>query len=142
MSDLRKAAQMALEALEADPYEIVEVEKDRWGYTREVAWRILRAALAQPIIPPEIKGNKTQPEQAPVAYQWLGTSVIRKRIPKTAEADAWAPLYTYPPHRKPLMEEEICKLFGYDNQYGVVPGYAMSFVRAVEKAHGIGGEHE
>lgn len=42
------------------------------------------------------------------------------------------------PQRKPLTEEEIYKLLGYDNQHGVVPGYAMSFVRAVEAAHGIG----
>ena len=48
MSDLRNAAQQALEALEDDPEEMVEVEKDRWEYKREVAWKVLRAALAQP----------------------------------------------------------------------------------------------
>ena len=35
------------------------------------------------------------------------------------------------PQRKPLTEEEIYKLFGW---------YAVPFVRAIEKAHGIGGE--
>lgn len=35
------------------------------------------------------------------------------------------------PERKPLPEEEIYKLFGW---------YAMPFVRAIERAHGIGVE--
>ncbi len=50
MSDLRKAAQQALEALESD-----------WDYRQAQAITALRAALAQPepVIPPEIKGNKT-----------------------------------------------------------------------------------
>ena len=39
--------------------------------------------------------------------------------------------YTTPPQRKPLTEVEIYKMFGW---------YAMSFVRAVERAHGIGGK--
>ena len=39
--------------------------------------------------------------------------------------------YTAPPQRKPLTEEEIYKLFGW---------YAVPFVRAVEREHGIGGE--
>ena len=43
----------------------------------------------------------------------------------------WQPLYAHPPQRKPLTEEEIYKLFGW---------YAVPFVRAVERAHGIGGE--
>jgi hypothetical protein len=57
MSDLRKAAQMALEAFTGlltfnptyDDYENGRVAVDA-----------LRAALAQPIISPEIKGDKTQ----------------------------------------------------------------------------------
>ena len=71
MDFLRQAAQQALEAYDQhDPLGVVMAD--------------LRAALAQP-------------EQGPVAYQWLGTSVIRKHIPKTAEADAWQPLYAAPP---------------------------------------------
>lgn len=42
---------------------------------------------------------------------------------------SWSvPLYAHPPQRKPLTEEEIYKLFGW---------YAVPFIRAVEKAHGI-----
>lgn len=45
------------------------------------------------------------------------------------EAHKMTPLYAHPPQRKPLTEVEIYKMFGW---------YAMPFVRAVEKAHGIG----
>lgn len=77
-------------------------------------------------------------EQEPVAYQWLGTSVIRKRIPKTAEADAWQPLYTHPAHRKPLTDEEIEDLGPISFTWRDM----VTFARAIERAHGIGGKHE
>jgi hypothetical protein len=128
MSDLRKAAQALVNQWESNT-----------AYPFGSLVDALRAALAQPepIIPPEVKGNKTQPEQEPVAYQWLGTSVIRKRIPKTAEADAWQPLYTAPPQRKPLTDEEINKLWTQKLDDFC---WIRLFARAIEKAHGIGGQ--
>jgi len=104
--------------------------------------KALRAALAQP-------------EQEPVAYQWLGTSVIRKRIPKTAEADAWQPLYTAPPQRKlssqeamtrkPLTESEVNEM--YREMFCVPKGKTLTHqnwfqagVAWAENAHGIGVE--
>ncbi len=77
-------------------------------------------------------------EQEPVAIA-LNTGT-KQGVKWNRLVEDGTPLYTHPPQRKPLTEEEIYKLFGYDNQYGVVPGYALSFVRAVEKAHGIGGD--
>jgi len=59
----------------------------------------LHAALAQPepVIPSEIKGNKTQPEQEPVAWMHKETGLLRREIsrPKAADWDAnyWQPLY-------------------------------------------------
>ena len=45
------------------------------------------------------------------------------------------------PERKPLTDEEMDKLFGYETERGAVPGpLAVAFVRIVERAHGIG-EH-
>ena len=114
---------MALEALESCGAE---------AYNYELvldAENALYAALAQPIISPEIKGDKAEP----VAWQWLGTSVIRKRIPKTAEADAWAPLYTHPPQRQPLTEEEVHALVD-----ATIGNGRCEFARDIERAHGIG----
>lgn len=118
MSDLRKAAEAALAAID------YMLNNGEWYQAQDRA-DALRAALAQP-------------EQEPVAYLWQHgetgrTRVIEKDQVWTA-SNQWnrvGPLYLHPPQRKPLTEEEIYKLFGW---------YAVPFVRAVERAHGIGGE--
>jgi len=48
------------------------------------------------------------------------------------------------PERKPLTEEEIYEVLGYEAmaQSLFVPQYAIEFVRAIEKAHGIGVEEK
>jgi len=141
MSDLRKAAQQALQYLDAPTAQLF---KD--------ARLALRAALAQPEWTPAPHLGRfsvdrdralAQPEQKPVAYQWLGTSVIRKRIPKTAEADAWQPLYTAPPQRKPIRDAEIVYLWDWSATAAAertASTQQHAFARAIEKAHGIGGE--
>lgn len=151
MSDLRKAAQQALEALEIASrngsdglkrYELKELDDTIAN---------LRAALAQPEPTRSQQmrdaGYTRRPrqlpkedEQEPVAWKVLegtGVSYLSSELPHPSVVAACAPLYTRLPQRNPLTEEEIYKLFGYDNQYGVVPKYAISFVRAVEAAHGI-----
>lgn len=163
MSDLRQAAQQALEALDSDHPDI----QLRAAIT-------LRAALAQP-------------EQKPVAWRYqskLGNGYLTEKraeasedwhetplytappTPKeTAEPVAWiyeytnfrrekaigfypsaengvicTPVYAAPPQRKPLTEAQIYEVLGYGAmaQYNSVPQYAMECVRAIEKAHGIG----
>jgi ABC-type branched-subunit amino acid transport system substrate-binding protein len=70
-----------------------------------------------------------------------------------AAAEAWGaepqPLYTAPPQRKPLTEEEIkplvqraMKYYGYaPEKYGLTAsaGFVV-LARAIERAHGIGGD--
>jgi len=49
----------------------------------------------------------------------------------------WKPLYTAPPQRQPLTDEEIKAVIRageYDSM--------EEFARAIERAHGIGGEHD
>jgi len=99
MSDLRKAAQQALEALESGP----DGDPILAGETITA----LRAALAQP-------------EQEPVTWQYD---------------------YTRLPQRKPLTDQEAKVL--WTDVYE--PGHhvwvvAERFARAIERAHGIGGE--
>jgi len=54
-----------------------------------------------------------QPVQEPRGYQWLDTSVFRKKLPKNAEPDAWNALYTTPPAaQRPfvgLTDDEVIK---------------------------------
>ena len=101
----------------------------------------------------ELRAALAQPEPEPVAWNWVfdgkdyGPAYYGKPpdadITKQAEQRGRTVrlLYTAPPQRKPLTEEEMDKLFGYETERGAVPGHlAVAFVRIVERAHGIGGE--
>ena len=128
--NLREAAQQALEALKmidnAMPFPVAKH-----------AIKQLSAALAEP-------------EQKPVAWRYeLSTAIF-----ESGEYSGWRctisekepcvpensirnlqPLYTHPPQRKPLTDEELKRVcaetFSYDPHV---------IARAVERAHGIGGE--
>jgi hypothetical protein len=122
MSELRKAAEMALEAL----------EYIRYGDQYRKPIDALRAALAQP-------------EQEPVAiHQWRISGLVGQGWYDGYPHDDDRPyearfLYTAPPQRKPLNGDEmleVLKTFYFNGE--VLFG---DIVRAVEKAHGIGGEH-
>ena len=127
MSDLRTAAQQALEFLDAE-----------FGWSPGEAPRIdaLRAALAQQAEPVE-----------PVAwYQKRGQEVLTSHPACWGREDEpWTPLYTAPPQRKPLTEEEIVDAVreaDLDWQKGWTLDETQSnrfvtLARAVERAHGI-----
>lgn len=102
-SDLRTAAQQALEAME---YSGMDVGK----FNRiNAACQALRAALAEPA-------------QEPVA--WMDREGDLYKMP---EIEGWAPphtmLYAAPPQRKPLTDEEI------EQEYkkGYADGYAAGY---------------
>ena len=122
MTDLRQAAQQALEALS----DIEWSNDSQWQSDRaKVAIIALCAALEEP--------------EEPVAWQWLDTAHFRKKIPADATPSDWRPLYTAPPQRKPLTEEEIDAIPCTDGP-GSDWDALVRFARAIEKAHGIGGE--
>jgi len=144
MSDLRKAAQQALEALESSRVFVTSREKTK--HPEGTEWydeRVdtLRAALAQPIISPEIKGDKAEP----VAW-WDGKESVvftHDEIYTPNWTDYWTrPLYANPPQRQPLTEEEVFQVayaeFPYWSQ-DIQSAFVTQFARAIEKAHGIGG---
>ena len=113
MSDLRTAAQQALEALEAGP----DVDPIFAGETADA----LRAALAEPVQEPDTDCHLqgicqrsgysllAQPVQEPVAwmvYTEGGTSAYVTDNPNDLVGAYRAlALYTAPPQRKPLTEE-------------------------------------
>jgi hypothetical protein len=110
MTTLREAAQLALEALEhlmnySSPHGLATVTST------------LREALA------------------PVPVAWMDREGDLYKMP---EIEGWAPphtlLYTAPPQRKPLTDEEI------DNCWYQSGGVTPVFARAIERAHGIGGK--
>lgn len=113
MTTLRSAAEMALEALDN-----VGVEGN-WE-REEAAVVALRAAL----------------EPVPVA--WMDREGDLYKMP---EIEGWAPphtlLYTAPPQRKPLTNEELDALAIDEDG---LPNSHFEFARAIERAHGIGGK--
>ena len=99
-----------------------------WCRIRKACQKQARAALAQP-------------EQEPVAWRYLedpfgANEYLITDDPDTAKGPGWTPLYALPPQRKPLTEEEIAQIDWKDGET------LHDFARAIEKAHGIGGEHE
>ena len=129
MSDLKQAAQELLDSWDM-PFNF---------HPSAHRFEKLRAALAQPIISPEIKGDKAEP----VAW-WDGKESVvfmHDEIYTPNWTDYWTrPLYTAPPQRKPLTVDQIYEVLGYGAraQYSSLPQYAIECVRAIEKAHGIG----
>ena len=79
---------------------------------------------------------KAQPEQEPVA--WISTGparMIHWTADKPAYGDDWVPLYTTPPQRKPLTDEDVERIVreARVGEHGI--GYTIA--RAIEAAHGI-----
>jgi len=130
MSDLRKAAQQAMEYL--------------------AAWSVGESPNASAVndLIAELEAALAQPEQEPVAWMHPSgegyDSAFRDHSTVVVctgnKWEGWMPLYTHPPQRKPLTETEIYEVLGYGStaQYNHVPKYALEFARAIEKAHGIG----
>ena len=124
----REALKLALEALEEAHYKI---EHKQDAKKREKAITAIKEALAQP-------------EQEPVAWVHHLTfknlnSFERSRYSTTLakkQTDACCiPLYTTPPQRKPLTDEEIILIVAEcaaSHQHTDI-----HFARAIERAHGI-----
>lgn len=197
MSDLRKAAQQALEALKkSHPYSNSNIDLDKHSESITA----LRAAIVQPepFQPDwdrvkaleaslrehmaEIQRLKAQPEQDlqlvanflnEYGLEVLDVIASLKAQPESEPESVlhkWAALFedpnndwqagyeharrwvlevglqsiATPPQRKPLTEEEIevIRVKEEFDQWGIREGAFKYCARAIERAHGIGGEHE
>ncbi len=152
MTTLRKAAQQALEYLDAPSAKL---------WPAGTQYRIidaLRAALAEPVEYAVEPNGKRSPllthmmnkrtkeegsaltEEKPVA--WISIECIGERylcFSKPLDNDPVQPLYTAPPQRKPLTDEKIVRWVA-SGEYNVITNDWAShidFARAIERAHGI-----
>ena len=117
---MRKALELALEALETD-----------WGTVKAIT--AIKEALAQP-------------EQEPVAWLQIGVGplhegdvIARTTKPKEWNSEWWKfePLYTTPPQRKPLTDEEIMNIAKV-SCIGISPHEdTLNFAKVIEAVHGI-----
>ena len=109
-------------------------------------------AFAKLVAEKAIKEALAQPEQEPVAWRTFdGEGEYNYRTYEDNEnyAEEWdkrnpkhkgwvEPLYTTPPQRKPLTDEQIAKIAS--TPAAVVGSYVHTFARAIESAHGIKGD--
>ena len=142
----RESMQHALECLEW------HIEAGAYGHDIEGTAGLLRALLAEPEQGPMKHGGRpmtlrecmeaeepAQPEQEPVAWvapSWMNpeTRTWENESFAPRPINGWIPLYTAPPQRKPLTDEEINSL--WDGH--VVPVFGKNginpivFARAIE----------
>ena len=92
----------------------------------------------------EIEELLAKPEQEPEPVVWMyrepATGLVYFENSGKME-HGWVPLYMAPPAPEPLSDEEI---YALDDEVHGVDGFAVDkevlvLIRAVEKAHGIGG---
>ena len=109
--------------------------------------------LEQPQSVTNCHQSQPQGEQEPVAWiehEWSGSGLRHLHFERPAPTvrdevvrPVWTPLYTHPqPPRQPLTDEAVRKLIPpwAAWKYEVGHDEAIKFARAVEAAHGIGGE--
>ena len=92
----------------------------------------------------ECDALRAEPEPEPVAWQWLDTATFRRKVPARSNAAYWRPLYTSPPTRRPLTDEEIDELPwcpSVEHPMTLAEGL-RHFARAIERAHNITGGND
>ena len=84
------------------------------------------------------ESRQVEPVQEPFGYLWpTGRHPEFRFTQQRRDGVDGMPLYTAPPQRKPLTAPQIHELDWPD---GVAFGEILEFTRAIERAHGIGGE--
>jgi hypothetical protein len=141
---LRQAAQQALEALDL----LAKSEHPATNFTTKSGGRIYPHKVAVDA-GAALRTALAEPEQEPVAWYdsisgWTDFTFYKPHRKPSSPSAKWIPLYTHPPQRKPLTDEEI-ELLAVKHAPPIDPAFAqhddfIEFVRAVERAHGIGGE--
>ena len=147
--NLRQAAEMALEALEAmNPYPASKEDQ------RASAIATLRAALAEADEPVAWQcrtrptwGRRHGLEERPWSPWEFCSKEVAEDCWRTPFLNDWAyearALYTHPPRREPLTEEAICDLWSWASTHEAeqtATTQQHAFARAIERAHGIGGD--
>ena len=120
-----EALRMALEALKADPLEMVADVDGHMVFRKEQAITAIKKFLAQP-------------EQEPMA--WISTGparMIHWTSDKPAYGDDWVPLYTTPPQRKPLTLGQKQRLWSSVGDKPTLKDRVNAYGLAIEAAHGI-----
>jgi hypothetical protein len=100
----------------------------------------LRARLAEPeTCKPALQVEEVEP------VAWINDNLDTEFSHKPWMSKAWTPLYTAPPARRPLTDEEIDRVIDVNwsiNNYKPTYAAHRAFARAIERAHKIGGNDD
>ena len=132
-----EALKRALEALEADELDMVDDGSGNMVFRKEQAIAAIKKALAQ--------------EQEPVAWgvfddnlhdMFFAKEEAQEMVRLKGDGSTVKPLYTTPPQRKPLTDEEIWKFWWSrpevpESEDDSMEEEFVAAVRAVLAAHGI-----
>ena len=137
---MRQALELALEALQFALHVGFPESSESQIKKGEKASQQHRAAITA------IKEALAQPEQEPVAWLQIGVGplhegdvIARTTKPKEWNSEWWKfePLYTTPPQRKPLTDEEIMNIAKV-SCIGISPHEdTLNFAKVIEAVHGI-----
>ena len=138
-----EALKLALEALEADPLEMVADANGHMVFLKDKAITAIKEHLEEKALQALNDENErlglykdAYAEQEPLA--WISTGparMIHWTSDKPAYGDDWVPLYTTPPQRKPMTDEDVERIVreARVGEHGI--GYTIA--RAIEAAHDI-----
>ena len=154
---MREAIKLAIEWIEKQPEETPDSKYD--VDTRYVVIRELEAALAQPEQEPVAEGwcngcnpdncqgcgPAAKPKHEPIFwYRPVGEDggyegpIHNGAIEKVRKlSGVWKPLYTTPPHRKPLSDEQLKEIWLKGKDHGDDWLDVQGIARAIEAAHNI-----
>ena len=133
VNEMTKQARLAITAIKEHKEALAQPEQE------PVAWEQFYPDIGKPQIAfnAEVIGYVApQPKQEPLAWISTGTArMIHWTSDKPAYGDDWVPLYTTPPQRKPMMDEDVERIVreALVGEHGI--GYTIA--RAIEAAHGI-----
>ena len=151
-----EALKLALEALEADPLEMVADANGHMVFLKDKAITAIKEALAQPEQEPvaweqfheHMAGPfykaPPQPEKEPVAWgvfegnlhdMFFSPSEAQEMADLKGTHAEVRPLYTTPPQRKPMMDEDVERIVR-EARVGE-RGIGYTIARAIEAAHNI-----
>ena len=145
MPSLREAAAQALEALE--DFGMKYYENTGEVLHRDV-YESLKSALAEEAlqrltdVSQEIEAALAEPVQEPIGYLWpTGRHPEFRFTQQKRDGVDGTPVYAAAPQRKPLTDDEIKKLLiEHAGMTVVFSEVDLRFARAIERAHGIGGQ--
>lgn len=136
----KKVAALEL-SLKAKTEQLAALHKQQ-DAAREAIASLESERAANAILTAEIEVLRAQQRQdcEPVAWWLHGTDHAEFQRHGYHDGPEWMPLYAAPPKRETLSDDEMWSLWNSFGTDDMSKSDAIAFARAIERAHGIGGQ--